>query len=152
MDKTNLLKSRIGMKLVRVGKMVRAIANRKFIEADYPITPEQFTVLTAILDHDGLYQRQIGALTLKDRPNITRIINILENKGLVTRTADTNKRKIFRINITEKGKDAYEEVLPTVVEHWQNTVKGVTDEELESCLKVLNKIKMNLEEKLNMQI
>ena len=40
----------------------------------------------------------------------------------------------------------------TVVEHWQNTVKGVTDEELESCLKVLNKIKMNLEEKLNMQI
>ena len=115
MDKTNLLKSRIGMKLVRVGKMVRAIANRKFIEADYPITPEQFTVLTAILDHDGLYQRQIGALTLKDRPNITRIINILENKGLVTRTADTNKRKIFKINITEKGKDAYEEVLPTVV-------------------------------------
>lgn len=152
MDKTNLLKSRIGMKLVRVGKMVRAIANRKFIEADYPITPEQFTVLTAILDHDGLYQRQIGALTLKDRPNITRIINILENKGLVTRTADTNKRKIFKINITGKGKDAYEEVLPTVVEHWQNTVKGVTDEELESCLKVLNKIKMNLEEKLNMQI
>ena len=152
MDKTNLLKSRIGMKLVRVGKMVRAIAHRKFIEADYPITPEQFTVLTAILDHDGLYQRQIGALTLKDRPNITRIINILENKGLVTRTADTNKRKIFKINITEKGKDAYEEVLPTVVEHWQNTVKGVTDEELESCLKVLNKIKMNLEEKLNMQI
>ena len=152
MDKTDLLKSRIGMKLVRVGKMVRAIANRKFVEADYPITPEQFTVLTAILDHDGLYQRQIGALTLKDRPNITRIINILENKGLVTRTADTNKRKIFKINITEKGKEAYEEVLPTVIEHWQQTVEGVTDEELESCLKVLNKIKINLEEKLNMQI
>lgn len=152
MDKTDLLKSRIGMKLVRVGKMVRAIANRKFVEADYPITPEQFTVLTAILDHDGLYQRQIGALTLKDRPNITRIINILENKGLVTRTADTNKRKIFKINITEKGKEAYEEVLPTVAEHWQQTVEGVTDEELESCLKVLNKIKINLEEKLNMQI
>ena len=99
-----------------------------------------------------MYQRQIGALTLKDRPNITRIINILENKGLVTRTADTNKRKIFKINITEKGKEAYEEVLPTVVEHWQQTVEGVTDEELESCLKVLNKIKINLEEKLNMQI
>lgn len=152
MDKTNLLKSRIGMKLVRVGKMVRAIANRKFAEADYPITPEQFTVLTAILDHDGLYQRQISALTLKDRPNITRIINILENKGLVTRTADTNKRKIFKINITEKGKEAYEEVLPTVAEHWRQTVESVTDEELESCLKVLNKIKINLEEKLNMQI
>ncbi len=152
MDKLDLLKSRIGMKLVRVGKMVRAIANQKFVKANLPITPEQFTVLTAIIDHDGLYQRQIGALTLKDRPNITRIIKILEEKKLVTKTPDINKRKIFKINITEKGKKAYDMVLPTVLEHWQNTVEGVTDEELLSCLKVLNKIKVNLEEKLNMQI
>lgn len=152
MDKHNLLKSRIGMKLVRVGRMVRAIANQKFVRANFPITPEQFTVLTAILDHDGLYQRQIGALTLKDRPNITRIINILEEKGLVTRTPDTNKRKIFKINITDKGKEAYNEVLPTVAEHWQSTVEDVSDEELENCLTVLNKIKANLEEKLNIQI
>ncbi len=152
MDKLDLLKSRIGMKLVRVGKMVRAIANQKFGKANLPITPEQFTVLTAIIDHDGLYQRQIGALTLKDRPNITRIIKILEGKELVTKTPDINKRKIFKINITEKGKKAYDMVLPTVLEHWQNTVEGVTDEELLSCLKVLNKIKVNLEEKLNMQI
>ena len=146
MDKLDLLKSRIGM------KMVRAIANQKFSKAEFPITPEQFTVLTAILDHDGLYQRQIGALTLKDRPNITRIIKILEEKEFVTKTPDINKRKIYKINITEKGKQAYDLVLPTVLEHWQNTVEGVTDEELISCLKVLNKIKINLEEKLNMQI
>ena len=152
MDKLDLLKSRIGMKLVRVGKMVLANANQKFSKAEFPITPEQFTVLTAILDHDGLYQRQIGALTLKDRPNITRIIKILEEKEFVTKTPDINKRKIYKINITEKGKQAYDLVLPTVLEHWQNTVEGVTDEELISCLKVLNKIKINLEEKLNMQI
>ena len=99
-----------------------------------------------------MYQRQIGALTLKDRPNITRIINILEEKGLVTRTPDTNKRKIFKINITDKGKEAYNEVLPTVAEHWQSTVEDVSDEELENCLTVLNKIKANLEKKLNIQI
>lgn len=152
MDKFDLLQSRIGMKLVRVGKMIRAIANQKFSKANFPITPEQFTVLTAILDHDGLYQRQIGALTLKDRPNITRIIKILEEKGLVTKTSDINKRKIFKINITEKGKQAYNLALPTVLEHWQNSIEGVTDEELISCIKVLNKIKKNLEEKLNIQI
>lgn len=152
MDNIDLLKSRIGMKLVRVGKMVRAIAIQKFIKANYEITPEQFTVLAAILDHDGLYQRQIGALTLKDRPNITRIINILEDKGLVTRTPDVNKRKIFKINITDKGKIEYENTLPTVLEHWQDSVNGVSDEELKSCLNVLNKIKENLEEKLHTQI
>lgn len=152
MDKKDLLKSRIGMKLVRVGKMTRAIATQRFTKESYPLTPEQFTVLTAILDHDGLYQRQISALTLKDRPNITRIVNILEKMEFVTRTSDVNKRKIFKINITEKGKEAYEQALPTVLELWQDSVAGVTDEELQSCLKVLNKIKLNLEEKLNIQI
>ena len=152
MDKIDLLKSRIGMKLVRVGKMVRAIANQKFVKANFEITPEQFTVLAAILDHDGLYQRQIGALTLKDRPNITRIINILEAKELVTRTPDVNKRKVFKINITEKGKKEYENTLPTVLEHWQDSISGVNDDDLKTCLNVLNRIKANLEEKLHMQI
>lgn len=140
------------MKFVRIGAMVRAIANQKFAKANYPITPEQFTVLTAILDHDGLYQRQIGELTLKDRPNITRIINILEEKGLVTRTPDINKRKVIKINITENGKNAYDMVLPTVVEHWQNIIEGISDEELQNCLNILNKVKANLEDKLKIQI
>lgn len=152
MDNKDLLKSRIGMKLVRVGKMTRAIAVQRFTKENFPLTPEQYTVLTAILDHDGLYQRQISAITLKDRPNITRIINILEKTGFVTRTSDVNKRKIIKINITEKGKEAYNQALPTVLELWQESVEGVSDEELQSCLKVLNKIKVNLEEKLNIQI
>lgn len=152
MNKSNLLETRIGLKLVRIGKMVRGIANQKFAKENFIITPEQFTVLTAIIDHDGLYQRQIGAITLKDRPNITRIVHILEKAGLITKTPDVNKRKIYKINITEKGKKVYEQVVPTVVKHWQETVEGVTDEELESCIKVLNKIKENLEKKMNMQI
>ena len=152
MDNKDLLKSRIGMKLVRVGKMTRAIATQRFTKENFPLTPEHYTVLTAILDHDGLYQRQISAITLKDRPNITRIINILEKTGFVTRTSDVNKRKIIKINITEKGKEAYNQALPTVLELWQESVEGVSDEELQSCLKVLNKIKVNLEEKLNIQI
>ena len=152
MEKKDLLKSRIGMKLVRVGKMTRALATQKFKSEKLEITPEQFTVLTAIIDHDGLYQRQISALTLKDRPNITRIVNILEKMELVTRTSDVNKRKIYKINITPKGKAIHEKILPSVLELWQGSVYGVSDEELQNCLTVLNKIKANLEEKLNLQI
>ena len=57
--------------------MTRAIAVQKFTQEGHPITPEQMTVLAALIDHDGMYQRQISAITLKDRPNITRSINIL---------------------------------------------------------------------------
>ena len=44
------------------------------------------------MHRDGLYQRQLSEITMKDRPNITRIINILEKNGYVTRVSDKNKR------------------------------------------------------------
>lgn len=152
MEQLELLKSRIGMKLVRIGKMTRAIAIQKFTAKNFEITPEQLTVLAALIDHDGMYQRQIGAITLKDRPNITRIINILEKMELVTRKPDVNKRKIVKIFITDKGREVFEKVIPTALDLWQRTVHGVPEDELKITLKVLQKFKENLERDLNIQM
>lgn len=132
--------------------MTRAIAVQKFTQEGHPITPEQMTVLAALIDHDGMYQRQISAITLKDRPNITRIINILEKMGLVTRKPDVNKRKIYKIFITEDGRKVFDKVIPTALELWQKTIEGVPEEDLRITLKVLQKFKENLEEDLNIQI
>lgn len=132
--------------------MTRAIAVQKFTQEGHPITPEQMTVLAALIDHDGMYQRQISAITLKDRPNITRIINILEKMGLVTRKPDVNKRKIYKIFITEDGRKVFDKVIPTALELWQKTIEGVPEDDLRVTLKVLQKFKENLEEDLNIQI
>lgn len=132
--------------------MTRAIAVQKFTQEGHPITPEQMTVLAALIDHDGMYQRQISAITLKDRPNITRIINILEKMGLVTRKQDVNKRKIYKIFITEDGRKVFDKVIPTALELWQKTIEGVPEDDLRITLKVLQKFKENLEEDLNIQI
>ena len=152
MKQLDLLKSRIGMKLVRIGKMTRAIAVQRFSAKNFEITPEQLMVLSALIDHDGLYQRQIGMITLKDRPNITRIINILERMNFVTRKPDVNKRKIYKIFVTDEGKNVVKKVMPTALELWENIVDGVDEDELEITLKVLNKFRENLMKDMNIQI
>lgn len=152
MKQLDLLKSRIGMKLVRIGKMTRAIAVQRFSAKNFEITPEQLMVLSALIDHDGLYQRQIGMITLKDRPNITRIINILERMNFVTRKPDVNKRKIYKIFVTDKGKNVVKKVMPTALELWENIVDGVDEDELEITLKVMNKFRENLMKDMNIQI
>ena len=152
MEQLELLKSRIGMKLVRIGKMTRAIATQRFTANNFEVTPEQLTVLAALIDHDGLYQRQIGALTLKDRPNITRIIKILEKMNLVTKTPDVNKRKVYKIAITDEGRRVFDKVIPTALELWQRTIEGVPEDELLITLKVLQRFKENLESELNIQL
>ena len=151
MDKSQLLKSKIGLKLVRIGRLTRAHGRQCFAAANAEITPEQFGVLTALIDNDGMYQRQIGHLTLKDRPNMTRIIKILENKGLITRKEDVNKRKIYRLFITEEGKKVHANILPMAFKVWNTCVANISDEEINIFIKTLNKIKENLEKEVILQ-
>jgi DNA-binding MarR family transcriptional regulator len=152
MLQNKILKSEIGLKLSTIGKMSKVFAIQQFSYEGHKITPEQFTVLAALVENDGIYQRQICANTFKDRPNVTRIVNILESAELVKRASDANGRKIYKIYITEKGRQVYQNTLSTILKVWGTTVKGIPDEELEILLKVLDKIKENLSQNLNIQM
>lgn len=148
MEKEDLLKSRIGLKLVAIGKMSKIFALQRFSEENHEISPEQFSVLAALAENDGLHQSQLGQATMKDKANITRIINILETNGLVRRSSEVDKRKVNKIYITEKGINAYKKILPTILDIWQSTIDGISPAEIEVMLKVLAQIRQNLDEKL----
>lgn len=152
MKRNELLESKIGPKLVTVGKLSRIFAWQSFAEHKYEITPEQFTILAALVENDGMYQRQIANITLKDRPNITRLLRILEKSEFIVKQPDINKRKIYKIFITEKGKEIYNKVLPTVLKIWQESVQGLNEDELKICIKALDIFRQNLESKVNIQV
>ena len=71
---------------------------------------------------------------------------------LVTKTPDVNKRKVYKIAITNEGRKVFDKVIPTALELWQSTIEGVPEDELLITLKVLQKFKENLENELNIQI
>ena len=152
MDKTKALKYKIGPKLAGTGNLSKVFAIQTFVNSNLNITPEQFSVLHVLVENGCLYQRQISALTLKDRPNISRILNILEKMGYVSKTPDVNKRKIVKINITQDGIDLYNQAVPTILKVWHETVEGIPEEELDILNDVLEKINKNLLSKVNIQI
>lgn len=149
METQEILNSRIGLKLVAIGKMSKIFALQRFSENQHEVSPEQFSVLAALIEYGAMHQKRLGVATMKDKANVTRIINILEKNGFVRRNIEVDKRQINKIYITEKGRDAYEKILPTILNIWQTTVEGVSAEEMEILLKVLKKIRNNLEEKLH---
>ena len=151
MKKKNILESKIGLKLTMLGKKSKILALQRFSMNDHPITPEQFTILAALVEQDGMYQSQIARWTMKDRPNITRLTNILEKMKLVSRQADVNKRRVYKISITDKGREVYERILPTILDVWKDTVEGISDIELDTTLQVLHKIRLNLDNNINIQ-
>ena len=141
-----------GAMLVAAGIYTRIYSRQCFKNNNFDITPEQFVIIEVLMHHDGLYQRQLSEITLKDRPNITRIINILEKGGYVERRSDKNKRKVFKIYLTQKAKDIFPLLQKVSQDYRKVMAEGIKKEELEICLKVLNQVLQNLLDKVDMSL
>ncbi len=139
-----------GAMLVAAGVYTRIYSRQCFREKNFDITPEQFVIIEVLMHRDGLYQRQLSEITLKDRPNITRIINILEKNGYVNRVADKNKRKVFKIYLTDKAKNLFPALAQVAKDYRKTMTEGIDKSDLETCMSVLNKVLDNLLDKVDM--
>lgn len=141
-----------GAMLVGASNLIRIYSWQVFAKAGFDITPEQFAILEILIEQNGLYQRQLSEITMKDRPNISRIVTILEKKGYITkRSEDSNGRKVQKLYTTEKGRLEYERVIDSVMAMRCDYIEGVNEEDMKGCLNVLAQVKKNLYDKVNMQ-
>lgn len=113
-------------------------------ENNIPVTPEQFGVLTHLWQKEGLHQTELASCTNRNRANVTRILDILEREGLVQRKDDETDRRVFRIFLTEKGRALKEPTAKCAQQSIADALNGLTAKEIETCAKVLLKIKENL--------
>ena len=152
MDNEQKIKHKIGLELTGVGNLSKMLAIQTFSSLQYEVTPEQFSVLSVLVENGDLYQRQISALTLKDRANVSRIISILENKGYISKTEGNIGRKTYIISITPTGREVYEQVKPTIMKIWAYTCKDIPEEKVDAFFEILADIRENLLAKVNIQI
>jgi DNA-binding MarR family transcriptional regulator len=113
-------------------------------EQNLPITPEQFSLLSHLWQKDGQQQSELALCTNRNRANVTRIIDILEREGIVERRDDQNDRRVFRIYLTARGKSLRDETAKCAAQSIKDSLKGLTKEEIDTCIKVLKRIKSNV--------
>lgn len=96
------------------------------------ITGEQFVVLDTIRCYENIYQQKLSEILMKDKSNTTRIIKVLEEKELITRVAgNANNRLVYKLNITEKGKELVDKNMPTIKNIITKIFANITDEEID---------------------
>ncbi len=146
------LGKRITAKIHNTGIVARALSTQTFAEKGFEVTPEQYLVLTLLIENGELYQRQIAEITMKDRANVSRIIKILEEKGLIEKVEAANGRKIFKILVTDKGRELREKIHPTTLEIRRILTNNISEEELITTMNTLKKIYDNVIDRVKLQI
>lgn len=148
----SIFKRRIGTSIYNTGVVSRALSSQSFSEKGFEITPEQFLILDILVECGELHQRRLCEITLKDRANIARIVNILKEKGFLKKIEAVNGRKIFKLIVTPEGKKIRDEILPTVLELRSILSTGVSQKEMEITLNTLKKIYENARSRVKLQI
>jgi len=110
------------------------------------ITRSQWWVLTNLSRHEGdaLTQSELAKLMEVGKVTVGGLIDRLEANGLVIRAQDPNDRRSRRISASAKGKQLVEDMKFIAMDINSCSLKGVTEEQLQVLITVLQIMKKNL--------
>ena len=130
--------------LERTAKRMKRFFQERLIEAEAGITVDQWVVLHQLEKEEGQSQLEIAKAVFKDAPTVTRILDLLVEKKLVTRIPDQNDRRRFNIELTKQGKEKIEEVWPCMKAGREKAWSGLDDEAITQLIESLNRVFDNI--------
>ncbi len=130
--------------LERTLKALKAATQKRFNELGVSITVEQWSVLQQIGRTQFISQVELAALSEKDRPTITRILDLLAQKGWIERKHSATDRRAFIVGLTPQGRTLVNKLQPDVSKVRHAAWKGLTERDFTNLQKVLDTIRQNL--------
>ncbi len=107
---------------------------------EYNLSLGQWITLSRIYKMEGSNQKELASASLRDSAGITRILNSLEEKGLVKREVSTTDKREYNIFITKKGKILYKKTEKILFEY-NNEINSIfSKSELKKYNSLLEKL------------
>ncbi len=103
---------------------------------------DEFRILSHIIADPSLSQSDLAKLVYKGKAHIGKILNEMEQKGLITRTLSThNNMMVKRTSLTEQGKKLYYETDEAFRQLGTKVLAEFSDKEIDDFLYLLDKLK-----------
>lgn len=131
--------------LERTARRVKQYAQTQFNELNFQITVDQWLVLKQLDERDALKQNELAELVFKDNPTLTRIIDLLCEKGLTERKMDPTDRRCFQVSLTKAGTKKVKQLKPQVKKIRTKAWEGLSEKDFAAFQKTLDTIYQNLE-------
>ncbi|WP_028558932.1 MarR family winged helix-turn-helix transcriptional regulator [Paenibacillus pinihumi] len=112
----------------------------------FDITVDQWEILVVLWEQEGITQKELSERLYKDQTNIARMLFKLEKKGFVHRVTHETDRRALRVYLTAKGREVKEEIMAPSNEAYRNTIKGLSDEEVDTFRRILSVIYRNVKD------
>ncbi len=127
-------------------KLLSQLLTRKFTERLEPfgLTPFHWLVLCCLWQEDGLPTSSIGEKLQQVGGTLTGVLDRMEERSLVRRERDSRDRRIWRIWLTDAGRELETVLPPIAAELREEAMRGISYDEREQFSQMLNQAISNL--------
>lgn len=129
-----------------LGYLIRVINQAALSRVEPAVAAEgvsniQWQVLVSIYFNRGLTCAALARDLSHDKGAMTRLIDGLEERGLVTRVRNAGDRRVFDLALTAAGRDATERGRARVVDCWNEWLQGWEHGEIEALIAALRRLR-----------
>jgi DNA-binding MarR family transcriptional regulator len=129
--------------LDRTMRQLRKVSQQRINETGEDLTVEQWVMLYAVYQEEGISQIELSNAMYKDAPTTTRIIDYLVKKNLVFRKMDESDRRKFNLHLTREGRTTVDRLLPVVEAIRADGWKGLSKADFEHLKRILDTVYKN---------
>lgn len=124
-------------------KKIRNALQKQLTEAGFDLTVDQWVLIDHIFRKQGISQNELAEMTFKDPPTVTRIIDLLEKKGLVERGPAAGDRRKFNLFLTKNGEAIYNQAFPIVADIRRKGWGSLSDADYQHFVRIMDSIYQN---------
>ncbi|MFJ7728621.1 MarR family winged helix-turn-helix transcriptional regulator [Neobacillus sp. NPDC097160] len=101
----------------------------------------EFSVLEVLYQKEKQTIQKIGNCILISSGSMTYVIDKLEQRGLLSRNACPDDRRVIHVILTDDGKELMEEIMPKYYELVDNMFDSLNSNEAETLVHLLKKVR-----------
>jgi DNA-binding MarR family transcriptional regulator len=106
-------------------------------EVSRTVTSPQFAVLNALLREPGLDQQTLGSRVALDRSTVAEVVARLTERELVRWRRDSTDGRRKVIELTQRGEEVLQELIPRTHEMTRRLVRGLQPDQEADLLRLL---------------
>ena len=126
-------------------KAYRRFAQARLHDSGIDVTVDQWLVLKTIHESPDVTLHKVGTVVFKDFASVTRIVQLLERKGLLRRTPHPTDGRRSELALTGAGESVIRTVEPIAQAYRRQALEGIDAEEVARLRELLKRITENCE-------
>lgn len=119
-------------------------ADFQLVLREHGMTLLHWRVLAFLHDADGLGVSALANITGSDQATLSRALTVMEKAGYIARHPDPMDQRVAAIRLCPAGHKQFARVLPIALRLHLRAVAGLSREEQETLIALLNRIRVNV--------